>query len=70
MVNRLDFLKTGPFSPPDCRCLSELCMPRNKDVDRAQERLDPGINLVHDGINYAQKGKKNNRPPVLREEIL
>ena len=40
------------------------------DNDKAKEHLDPGKFLVRDGISFAKKEKKNNIPPVLREEIL
>ena len=39
-------------------------------VAQSKERFDPGQKLVRDGIKYAREQKKNNIPPVLREEIL
>jgi len=40
------------------------------DIDRSKERLNPGIQRVRDGLKYARSTKKNNIPPLLREEIL
>jgi len=69
MTNRRNFLMAAPLFFPGLHVLAGSVQAAPKDIDKAKELLDPGINLVHDGINYAQKGKKNNIPPVLREEI-
>ncbi len=70
MISRRDFLKTSAISIPCFSVLAGSAHATKKDKERAEQRYDPGINLVHDGIKYAKKHKKDNISPVLCEEIL
>jgi uncharacterized protein (DUF362 family) len=69
MISRRHFLKAGVFLP-GIPLFSDGMYAASEKAEKAAARFDPGINLVRDGISHAQKGKKNNIPPVLREEIL
>ncbi len=70
MYRRREILKTGAavcmgmYIPP----LFAHAAPN--DIAAAKDHLDPGMNRVIDGVRYAKKGRLNNIPPVLREEIL
>lgn len=70
MKNRRDFLKTGAILCSGLPILSAPALASQKDTDRAKEWFDPGLKLPRDGIKFAKKNKKNNIPPVLRDEIL
>ncbi|MCE5250188.1 DUF362 domain-containing protein [bacterium] len=70
MVKRRDFIKTGMAALPGLAVLAGSVHAAPKSIESPGGRADPGINLVKDGISYAEKHKKGNIPPVLREEIL
>ena len=70
MIRRRDFLKTSALLFPGLPVFAENTYANQRDIQQAKEPFDPGIKLVRDGIEAAKKGKKNNIPPVLRDEIL
>ncbi len=70
MTKRREFLKKSAVMFSALPIFSENVFASQKDTERAKARFDPGMKLVRDGLEYAKKGKKNNIPPVLREEIL
>lgn len=70
MTNRREFIKKSAAMFTALPVFSENVFASPKDTERAKARFDPGMKLVRDGLEYAKKGKKNNIPPVLREEIL
>lgn len=70
MSSRRDFLSTGAAFITAMPVFYGNAFASQYDIDRSKERYDPGRKLVRNGIEYAKKGKKNNIPPVLREEIL
>ncbi|MFC1693520.1 DUF362 domain-containing protein [Candidatus Latescibacterota bacterium] len=70
MKNRRDFLKKGAFVFSALPVFSGNTYASQRDIERARERFDPGMKKVRDGLKAAQRGKKKNIPPVLREEIL
>jgi len=70
MSNRREFMKksTVMFSALPVFAGNEAVSAR--EIDKSKERLDPGVKLVRDGIKFARENKKQNTPPVLREEIM
>lgn len=70
MQNRRNFLKSSAALFSALPVFGEDVLATRRDIDRAKERSDPGRKLLRDGNASAKKGKKNNIPPVLREEIL
>ncbi|MFC1538544.1 DUF362 domain-containing protein [Candidatus Latescibacterota bacterium] len=70
MPSRRDFLLTGAALISALPVFHGNTFASRYDIDRSKERRDPGMKLVRDGIEYAKKGRKQNIPPVLREEIL
>ncbi len=70
MKSRRDFLKTAPAVFSALPVFATNASAQRRDIERAKELLDPGMNLVRDGQVYAKRNKKTNTIPVLREEIL
>ena len=70
MTTRRKFLAAGAAMFSALPVFTEQIRASERDIDMAGGHSDPGINLVRDGLEYARKGKSNNIPPVLREEIL
>ena len=69
MKTRREFLTSGAALVTALPVFGKACISK-ADSARALERFDPGQKLVKDGISFAEKGRKANIPPVLREEIL
>ncbi|MCE5250063.1 hypothetical protein LLG96_07565, partial [bacterium] len=70
MTTRRKFLSTGASLFSALPVFTGHVSASERELDRAANRRDPGKKLVRDGLEYAKRGKKNNIPPVLREEIL
>jgi len=70
MVSRRQFIQTGAAMFTALPVFSDINTASARDFERASSYHDPGQNLVRDGQKAAKKRKKNNIPPVLREEIL
>ena len=70
MKDRRNFLKTGAALITALPVFAEHVNASEKDIERSLDYYDPGRKLVRDGQSHARKNKKNNIPPVLREEIL
>lgn len=70
MSKRREFIQSGLAFFPGLAALSRTAAAAPGDAEKAAAQIDPGINLVRDGIEYSRKNKKNNIAPVLREEIL
>ena len=69
MINRRKFIASGAVALSALPVFPEVVNAKEQDIERAAAYLDPGQKLVRDGQKAAKKGKKNNIPPVLREEI-
>ena len=61
MTNRREFIKKSAAMFTALPVFSENVFASPKDTERAKARFDPGMKLVRDGLEYAKKGKKNNR---------
>jgi uncharacterized protein (DUF362 family) len=70
MTTRRDFLSAGTALITALPVFHGNAHATQYEIDRSKERRDPGMKRVRDGLKFAQKGKKNSIPPVLREEIL
>lgn len=70
MMNRRKFLAAGATALVGLQLPSMHTFASEADKVLAGERLDPGMHLVRNAIKWAQEHKKENTPPVLREEIL
>lgn len=70
MSNRRDFMKKSAVMFSALPVFKGNEAVSAQAVDKSKERFDPGVALVRDGMEYAKKHKKNNIPPVLREEIM
>ncbi|MBN1292149.1 MAG: DUF362 domain-containing protein [Candidatus Latescibacteria bacterium] len=70
MTSRRTFLSRSAAMITALPVFSSAVNASAKDIEAAGAYSDPGQFLVRDGQKAAQKGKKNNIPPVLREEIL
>lgn len=70
MVSRRRFIKTGAAMFTALPVFSDMYNASARDIERAGSYSDPGQKRVRDGLSYAKKHRKNNIPPVLREEIL
>jgi len=70
MLSRRDFLTGGAAFVTALPVFYGNAYASSYDIDRSKEQFDPGRKLVRDGIEYAEKGKKNNISPVMCEEIL
>jgi len=70
MSNRREFLAGGAAFFSALPVFRDTVQASERDVERAAACRDPGMKLVREGIAFAKKNRKNNIPPVLREEIL
>lgn len=70
MNSRREFLTAGAALFTALPVFSECLWASGKDQELASAHLDPGMHLVRDGLAWAEKCKRNNIPPILREEIL
>ena len=70
MANRREFIRNGTAFFSALPVFAHNATAAARDVERAMDHRDPGMKLVRDGLSHAEKNKKNNIPPVLREEIL
>ena len=71
MTTRRDFLETGYLSTFGMTLgMSLYGSQTSASREITKKYTDLGAVLVSDSIDKAQKGKKKNVPPVLREEIL
>ncbi len=71
MTTRRDFLETGYLSTFGMTLGMSLYGSQTfASREITKKYTDRGAVLVSDSIDKAQKGKKKNVPPVLREEIL
>ncbi|MFA6472265.1 MAG: hypothetical protein WCU00_09525, partial [Candidatus Latescibacterota bacterium] len=70
MNTRREFLNAGAALFTALPVFPECLWASEKDRELAGAHHDPGMHLVRDGLSWAEKGKKNNISPILREEIL
>ena len=70
MIRRREFLASSASALAGLQLPVLYARASEKDAAAARDHLDPGKHLVRDGLEYAKKGKKQNIPPVLCEEII
>ena len=70
MLNRRKFLSQSTALISALPVFSSAVTASAKDIEVSKAYSDPGQFLVRDGQKSSKKGKKNNIPPMLRDEIL
>ena len=70
MKSRRKFLSESAAMATAFPFIAAKVLAKDRDQAIAGERFNPGKKIIRDAIKLAQKGKSNNIPPVLRDEIL